>query len=445
MKAFFFRRPGMGVLVLITVFSSGGVLAWQTAAEPHRAPVALSTRAAAPTPAAPRADWREQLDLSRATVKQNKLVQRLPDGTEITYSLDTDLQSWATNYLQRYELPYGAMFMYDLQSGKTIVMAGYSARKPTMGAQDLCLVPWAPAASVFKLVTAAALLENGVPPSTEVCYHGGLRGLKQHHIEDHPEWDTACRTLSYAVAKSVNPVMAKLAVRYLNQGELRRWARRHGFNREIPFELVVQPSRAAIPSKPLELARVAAGFWHTETSVLHGAVIGGVAATGGELRWPRIVEHVAAPDGRVIEPERPEPERVMSRRSARRLARAMQLTTRIGTARRGFRARRGLGKFFLGDEIQVGGKTGSLSRSNPYVHYNWFVGFAPASRPRVAFGVLLGNPARWRIKAHTAARMLLAQYFEARRKARELREKQHRERQPPAVALASPPRATSTP
>jgi len=357
-------------------------------------------------------DWRDKLDLRRAQLDGHRLVQTLSDKTQVNYTLDPDLQQWALTYMQGHELPYGAMVLYELEQGKVLVMAGHSTRDPETPSEDLCLTPWAPAASVFKLVTASALMENGVPATTQVCYHGGLRGLRRHHLKDNPNLDTTCNSLSYAVSKSVNPIMAKLALRYLDQRTLHRWSRRFGFNRAIPFELAVQPSKARIPASDLELAQVAAGFWHTEASVLHGAVIGGVAGAQGMLRWPRMVESVVRPDGKVEIPEPPAPERVVSRRTAAALAEAMVNTTRIGTGRRGFYSRRG--KPFLSG-IVVGGKTGSLSRKNPFIHYNWFVGFAPASKPKVAFAVLLGNPPRWQIKAHTAGRMLLSRYFNSRK------------------------------
>jgi peptidoglycan glycosyltransferase len=409
MFAFFTRRPGLGLFLAVLMFAGGGVLARQArVTRRSAAPPALSVARAKPR----LMDWRDRLDLNRATLRGGRLVQTLRDGTKVTFSLDPDLQQWATTYLRQNELPYAAMVMYELEGSRLLVMAGHSSRDGKMGSQELCLAPWAPAASVFKLVTASALLDTGVPADTKICYHGGLRGLRKHHIVDNPRLDRTCHTLAFAVAKSVNPIMGKLAVRYLDRRKLRRWSKRFGFNAPVPFELGVQPSKAEVPKGDLELARVAAGFWHTEISVLHGAVLGGVAASGGLLKWPGIVERVRRANGRTEIPDRPEPKRVMSRTAAKELAEMMVRTTTMGTGRRGFFSRRG--RPFL-PEIEVGGKTGSLSRSKPYLHYNWFVGFAPAKKPRVAFAVLLGNPARWRIKAHTAARMLLDQYLKSRK------------------------------
>jgi peptidoglycan glycosyltransferase len=431
MKAFLCKRPGISVLTLLAVFATGSVLAWQTRQSPNHKLVPLSVikKKVVHKPAL---DWRKQLNLGRSMVHGGHLVQNLKDGSRVTYTLDPDLQQWATSFMKNYELPYAGMVMFEVKTGKVRVMAGHSTANPKMGAEDLCLAPWAPAASIYKLVTASALLDSGVPADTTVCYHGGLRGLRQHHIVDNPAIDTRCKTLSYAVAKSVNPIVAKLATRYLSRRSMQRWSRRYGFNRPIPFEIPVQPSKAYIPAGTLARAKVAAGFWHTETSVLHGALIGSVAGNDGVMRWPSIVESVRKPDGRMVIPEVREDERVMSRGAARRLARAMLSTTTIGTARRGFHSRRG--KPFLG-KTKVAGKTGSLSRKKPFLHYNWFVGYAPADRPEVAFAVLLGNPARWRIKAHSAARMLLNQYFKAQRRRLDEQKRQLKQKQRQVASL----------
>jgi cell division protein FtsI/penicillin-binding protein 2 len=407
MLGFFAKRPAIGVLAIL-----GGLVFGATMAHRSRAsgPSTSSLSFLRPKPnlqsGQPAAvDWRPLLSVERAELRQGKLVQRLQDGTRVTYTLDPKLQQWAKDYLRSYDLPYAAMVMLDVQSGKVLVMAGHASANPKVDTRQLCLKPWAPAASVFKLVTAAALLDRGVSADATVCYHGGEHGLRKHNILDNPKIDKTCKSLSYAVAKSINPVMGKLAVRHLSAKHLEDWSYRFGFNRPIPFDLPVQPSQATIPDGDLDKARVAAGFWKSEASVLHGALIAGVAASRGQLLWPRLVEEVAQSDGRKIIPFPPEPERVMSRSAAEKLAAMMVETTRMGTGR-SFRTRTGEAVF----KFDVGGKTGSLSRSNPFLHYSWFVGFAPANKPKVAFAVLLGNPEKWKIKAHTAARTLLGRY-----------------------------------
>lgn len=66
-------------------------------------------------------------------------------------------------------------------------------------------------------------------------------------------------------------------------------------------------------------------------------------------------------------------------------------------------------------EAQVAGKTGSLTgKRAPGLNYNWFVGYAPADRPEIAFAVLLANSPKWQIKAHYAARRLVQIYLQRR-------------------------------
>ena len=98
-------------------------------------------------------------------------------------------------------------------------------------------------------------------------------------------------------------------------------------------------------------------------------------------------------------------ERVLKPTVAKALGEMMVETCEMGTAKSGFRDLKG--RRFLGG-AKVAGKTGSLSVNRPvYQGYSWFVGYAPADRPTVVVAVLLANPPKWRLKAHTAARMVL--------------------------------------
>lgn len=397
----------------------GGALAAHRGHGRARHIPALLLDTARRVPASHRLPGAAPVDPERAELVGDRLVQRLPDGRRVVFTLDPVLQRQAKALLRDYEIPYGAIVMYDLRSGAVLVLAGHSAHDQRLGARELCLTPWAPAASIYKLVTAGALLTRGVAADAPVCYHGGLRDLQEEHLRPQPRLDHTCRSLGDAVAHSINPIVAKLATRYLDRTALVDWSTRFGFNRPIPFELAVTPSSADIPSSELERARAAAGFWHTALSPLHGAVIAGVAANGGLLRWPHLVRQGRgsaagdsaagdsadlAPDGRDL--------RVLDRHVAARLAAMMARTTTQGSGRRGFIGRGG--RPYL-PELSVAGKTGSLSRRDPQLDYSWFVGFAPTEHPEVAFAVLLANPPRWRIKASTAARLLLERYRLRRR------------------------------
>jgi len=79
-------------------------------------------------------------------------------------------------------------------------------------------------------------------------------------------------------------------------------------------------------------------------------------------------------------------------------------TTVRGTARSAFRRKNG--QPLLGP-VKVAGKTGSLSGTNPQGRYEWFIGVAPADRPRVAVAVLLvQGDLWWRSASQIAAEVL---------------------------------------
>ncbi|MBK8480045.1 MAG: penicillin-binding protein [Proteobacteria bacterium] len=407
--AYLNRRPAISLVSLLALLLGGALAAHRGHGRAQPLPT-LVLSAAPVLPPRPAPDL-VGLDPQAAKLQGDQLVQRLPDGRRLAFTLDPNLQQHAESLLREYAIPYGAIVMYELHSGAMLVMAGRAERDSRLGARELCLTPWAPAASVYKLVTASALLSRGVSATTPVCYHGGLRGLEAEHLRDQPRIDRTCHTLADAVAHSINPVIAKLAARHLDRAALLDWSTRFGFNQPIPFELAVTPSQADLPTSELELARTAAGFWHTALSPLHGAVIAGVAASGGLLRWPHLLRDDADASATKRGSSAREV-RVLNRTVAARLTAMMKRTTTQGSARRGFVGR--AGRLYLPD-LPVAGKTGSLARRDPQLDYSWFVGFAPADHPEVAFAVLLANPPRWRIKASTTARLLLQRYLTRRR------------------------------
>lgn len=355
---------------------------------------------------------RGELDLARATLEDGRYVVPLGEGRRAILTLEPAAQQAAEAALARARAPRGAVVVMGVD-GRILAVAGHRdgdrGGKPRIGKHlDLAVSVWAPAASVFKIVTGAALVAAGLRPDSRVCYHGGLRSVEASNLVDDKARDAACGDLTDGIARSQNAIVAKLAHRHLKPRALRAMARAFGFGDPVSFALDVEPSRASIPGDALEFARVAAGFWHTELSPMGGALVANTVASGGLAVTPYIVEAVIE-KGRRIDVAPAPARRVLARRVARDLATMMTATTEAGTAFKGFHdlARR---KFL--PRVPVAGKTGTLVRSQPsYLEYSWFVGFAPSDEPEVSISVLLGNPPRWHLKAHTAARMVLQAVF----------------------------------
>jgi cell division protein FtsI/penicillin-binding protein 2 len=100
---------------------------------------------------------------------------------------------------------------------------------------------------VFKVVTSAALVDAGVAPEETVCFHGGRRSVERSNLADSKR-DRACESFTWALARSQNAVIAKLAVRHLDPPTLRRAADSFGFGEAPAFALRAEFGAADIPT-----------------------------------------------------------------------------------------------------------------------------------------------------------------------------------------------------
>jgi cell division protein FtsI/penicillin-binding protein 2 len=335
-------------------------------------------------------------------------------GGTARLTLDVELQRTAMGLLGAHHVPEGAVVLMDVATGKLLVYASRLEKGPP---RDLCAEATAPSASVFKIVTAAALVEDAhLGPDTKQCYSGGEQRITAADLVEDPARDRWCTTLAGAMGRSINTVFARLAKEHLQPADVEGMARRFGYGQALPFDAPVQPSALKVPSEPLEFARTAAGFWNTTLSPLEAAEVAAIVAREGETVRPSIVTDVVDPEGKVEwqAPETRASHRVVAPETAAALTQMMEHTVSEGTSWRAFHDPRG-GSFLPG--IVVAGKTGTLTEAETKRYYTWFTGYAP-SRPvpglrQVAVAVLLVNGPNWQVKANVVARDVLRAYFAA--------------------------------
>jgi peptidoglycan glycosyltransferase len=330
----------------------------------------------------------------KAKLSGDAYMASTADGKEVRLTVEPKLQRSMEKLLRMYKPVGAAVVALDPKTGKVLAIADIGEGGVTR--------PAYPAASVFKIVTGAALLEKGVSPDVETCYHGGIRRLVGKLLEDKPNLDRRCLSLSMAMAKSANVVFAKMAVKHLDGEELRKAAERFLFNRPI-FDQPLEQSSAEIPDDGLDFAKSAAGFGQVKLSPMHAALIAASVGNGGVAMEPSLIDAV---DGEAIEPTGSM--RLLNAETAGALRDMMKLTVSQGTATPTFRERR---RNVLGD-IEVAGKTGSLSiYKKPFKDYSWFVGFAPADDPKIAVAAVVVNGPKWRIHAPYIAREAMKAYL----------------------------------
>ena len=314
--------------------------------------------------------------------------------------------------MSAHHLPEAAVVLMDAATGRLLVYASHVDKGP---ARDLCVEATAPSASVFKIVTAAALIEDAhLEPDTKQCYSGGESRINAVDLVEDPQRDRWCTTLAGALGRSINTVFARLASEHLAPPQLDAMARRFGYGQGVPFDVPVQPSAVHVPTEPLEFARTAAGFWNSTLSPMQAVEMSAIVARGGEAVRPAIVDKVVSSRRRgplvgarraAVAPDAgPRDRRPDHGHDGADGPRGHELARVPRPARRrvppGHRGRRQDGH-------------ADRRRSAPLLHVvHGLRARAPAPPARqVAVAALVVNGPEWQVKANVIAREVLRAYF----------------------------------
>lgn len=239
-----------------------------------------------------------------------------------------------------------------------------------------------PPGSTFKIVTTAAALDAGVARPDTVLDGNSPRLVSGAQLANSGDASLGPIPLSTAVTRSVNTAFAQLAGR-IGGDRLDRYMRRFGLGEppdvDLPTPRVsgIYGSRGrllAAADPAVDLGRVAIGQERLLASPLQMAQVAAAVANDGILMPARIVDRVA---GRSIRDG--DGRRVIRPASARTLQRLLSDVVREGT---------GTAATLAG--TTVAGKTGTAEVDIASgINDLWFVGFAPARRPKVAVAVIV--------------------------------------------------------
>ncbi len=359
-----------------------------------------------------KADVRSFLERNGPTpvsaVEGNKFVALLKNDVKITYTLDKQLQRTMERYLRNNRsIQHAAFVAVEPATGRVLALVSYSR------GQEGTVTPAAlrgsfPAASIFKIVTvAAALQENKITPETVLRFRGGYWSMNQSVLYDNPQRDRNHLTVSKALAMSCNHCFGKVATRFVGTDTLQTYADAFAFNYPFQFDLPVEMSTASIPRDRYELARTGAGFGDVYFSPLHAALVAATVANNGRMMEPSIVEKIEDSEGRVLYmPDRRVIARPLRPDVAQEINRMMIKTVLEGTSRRAFSTFNA-----SHPDLEVAGKTGSLTGKNPPGHNYWFIGSAPADNPTVAVSALVIPRSGHTFKGNQVARHFFEAYF----------------------------------
>ncbi len=325
---------------------------------------------------------------------------------QLIYTVDPVLQASVEEVFRKYRPPFSAFVALDPKTGKILALADYSRESPENG--GIWKRATYPAASVFKIITAACALEKGVLNyDSSVSFRGNQYRLGPGKINKISKWDQQTH-FDEALGKSNNVVFGRVASQLVGPQTLRQYSEAFGFNHPLPFDFPLESSRATIPDETYELARCGAGFAGVTLNPLHGAMIAASIANGGTMMRPYLIETVRSDEGETLYQARAEVlGQPISAKTAWDLNRRMRRTVEDGTAAKTFHRY----SKDLVQKILVSGKTGSLSGDNPPGSYDWFVGFAPADDPQIAFSTMIINHGGYRLRGVFVAQAALKIFF----------------------------------
>lgn len=343
----------------------------------------------------------------------SEVTLSLPGGSDVRgvvqYSFDHALQAEMESLFKQYRPDFGAFVALDPATGRILSMV--SSQKGEAEGPQLALRASFPSASVFKVVTAAAAIEQKhFTAESVIPFNGSNHTLYRRNVLSHQQtkW-TRNMTLKEAFARSVNTVFGRLGVFTLKPEEIRDYAERFGFNRALSSEIPAQPGTLMITDDQMGLAETASGFTrNTRMSPLQGAVMAAAVANRGLIMEPYFVDHVFDWEGNRIYGVEPQPMQIaVDPETAEELKELMRATLIRGTASRTFKG------FFKGDlkDADAGGKTGSLTGDDPPGKYDWFVGYAELNGRTIAVAALTVHREYWRVKSSYLARRAFENYL----------------------------------
>ena len=328
----------------------------------------------------------------------------------VHYNIDPELNSYIDELILRYRPDYAAVVAIQPHTGRILAMSSFT-RSEEDTQQNLAVHSGFPAASVFKIVTAAAVIDSGIAnPSSIYQYNGKNTSLYKSNVLRHKtnKW-TRNTSLQRAFALSINTVFGRIGVFDVGAENLHLYADRFGFNRPLPVDFTIQESKTGINAdNEWSIAEAASGYTlNTNLSPVHAALIPAIIANDGVMVEPSLVDFAVDMSGPLLYKSEPNAIEVFDKKTTDEMRVLMRATVKKGSAKKHFR------KFFRGPyaDLDVGGKTGTLTGTNPKGKTEWFVGYGDSGEDKIAIAAVVVNKDKWRVKPAYLTRKVLEEYF----------------------------------
>jgi cell division protein FtsI (penicillin-binding protein 3) len=327
-------------------------------------------------------------------------ANRPVDGDHVVLTIDSVIQFIAERALSRavtkYSAAGGSAIVMDPRDGAILAMASL----PTFDPNRFREAP--PAAwrnrgvhdtyepgSTFKIVTAAAGLEEGVVTPSQIldCGNGSIQ-IANVSIHEHGGNRYGLISFEDAMVHSSNVGLVRVGLS-LGPRRLYNYIRQFGFGERTGIQLPGEEPGLVRRTAKWSLVSNASISFGQEIGVTPLQLVRAVAAVanGGMRIEPRIVDRVIDDQGKTVyQPQRKAPVRVISEKTAAVLNEILKSVVARGT-----------GMPAALPEHIVAGKTGTAQKAgrggySPSDFVASFVGYVPADRPRLVILVVVDEP-----------------------------------------------------
>jgi len=321
-------------------------------------------------------------------------------GSDITLTIDAKLSAKAKDALGDSE---GAVVVMNYETGEILA----SVSSPSFDPADMSMflegggeselvnrafVGLYPPGSIFKLITAAALLNNDMADFETEC--DGSTKIEEELItcwDEHGDID-----LEDAIEHSCNVYFAEASIE-LGARAIEAEANRFLFNKELLFDDVVMgESVFEIADSDVNGAWAAIGQYHDLITPLHACMIAGSIANDGVMMEPKLLLEVSDGTRQTYE--------LSPRVAARPMDDTEQLKEMMITV-----VQSGTGTGAAIDGYVVGGKTGTAEvfGEEENAAHAWFIGFVDDTDHPLAIAIIMEKTGSGGANAAPAARKVL--------------------------------------
>ncbi|MFO7152636.1 MAG: stage V sporulation protein D [Bacillota bacterium] len=315
------------------------------------------------------------------------------EGLNLVLTIDKVIQHIAERELEKAlaenEAKKGTIIVMDPKTGEILALANKPDYDPN-NYKEYSSQIWRNSAvsdtyepgSTFKIVTAAAALEEGVVSPNDSFYDPGYVVVAGVRIGCWRAGGHGSQTFAQVIQNSCNPGFVEVATE-MGKEKFIKYIKGFGFGETTGIDLPGEAKGIFNPDKvgPVELATISFGQGISVTPIQMITAVATVA-NDGKMMAPHLAKALVDDEGNVIQEFKPRLVRqVISEDTARELKSLLESVVENGTG--------GRAKI---EGYKVAGKTGTAEKYADGKYVASFVGFAPADDPQFVVLVIIDEP-----------------------------------------------------